>query len=256
MISKPLLKQTLKANWVLWVAMTAVMLILNIQFASLEMTKSLLFEIFYGMMATIIPSIYVLLTANKLLANQVDKGSMAYVLSNPVKRSTVVITQIVYIVGTLFIMFALIALTHSLINMLSPFDLSLVSLGQSTGQLSGQLTTATILKINLSAFSVSLAIAGVCFMTSGIFNQSKYAMGFSGTFVGVSILANMLAMFGTLGVEALSNFKYITICSLYDFQSILLVEGGWAIKIMVALGIAFITFLIGSITFCKKDLPL
>ncbi|MFT3952333.1 MAG: hypothetical protein QM689_10400 [Oscillospiraceae bacterium] len=251
MISKPLLKQSLKANWVLFAAMTGVMVVLNIQFTSMEMTKSLLFQIFYGMMATILPDIYVLLTANKLLASQVDRGSMAYVLSNPARRSAVVLTQTVFLVVTLFLMFALTAVAHIVVNAASPLDLSLAGAG-----LSGTLTGAMIAKIILSAFTVILAMAGVCFMCSGIFNLSKYSMGFSGTFVGVSILANMLAMFGTLGVDALSGFKYLSICTLYDYRSVLVSENDWIIKTIVAAGIAAVTFAIGGIRFCKKDLPL
>ena len=252
MISKPLLKQSFKANWVMWTAMTAVMLILNIQFASLEMTKSLLFVIFYGMMSTVLPGIYVLLTANKLMASQVDRGSMAYVLSNPVKRSTVIFTQMIFLIGSVTLMFVLTTVGHVLVNIGSPLDLSVLAYTP----LSGELTSAMIIKINLSALMVSIAMAGVCFMCSGIFNLSKYSLGFSGTFVGVSILANMMAMFGNIGVDALSNFKYITICTFYDYQSVLVSGNDWVWKLFVSLAIAVVTFTIGSVSFVKKDLPL
>ncbi len=82
-------------------------------------------------------------------------------------------------------------------------------------------TAKMILQVNISALMVCIALAAVCFMFSGIFSSSKYSIGFSGAFVGVSILANMLAMFGRLGVDALSSFKYLTICSFYDYQSVL-----------------------------------
>ena len=81
MFSLPLFKQSIKSNWVMWSVMTGVMTILCIQFSALEMTQPMLFTIFYGMMTTILPGIYVLVTSNKLIAGQVDRGSMAYVLS-------------------------------------------------------------------------------------------------------------------------------------------------------------------------------
>ena len=62
MFSLPLFKQSIKSNWVIWSAMTGVMTILCIQFAALEMTQPMLFTIFYGMMTTILPGIYVLVT--------------------------------------------------------------------------------------------------------------------------------------------------------------------------------------------------
>lgn len=77
MISFPLLKQTVKSNWVIWTAMTVVMTLLCVQFAALEITRSLLFTIFYVMMTTILPGIYVLVAANKLFTSQIDRGSMA-----------------------------------------------------------------------------------------------------------------------------------------------------------------------------------
>ena len=252
MISKPLMKQSIKANWVIWTAMTAVMVILNIQFASLELTKPLLFLIFYGIMATILPGVYVLITANKLIASQVDRGSMAYILSRPTKRSKVVITQMIFLIGTVTLMFVLTTIGHILVNASSPLDLSVMAYSP----LNGLLTSAMIIKINFSALLVSITMAGVCFMFSGVFNLTKYSVGLSGTFVGVSILANMLAMFGNIGVAALSNFKYLTICTFYDYQSILVSGDDWIWKLFVSLGIAIVTFTIGAVTFTKKDLPL
>lgn len=252
MFSIPLFKQTVKSNWVMWTAMTAVMTIMCVQFSAMKMTQSLLFTIFYGMMTTILPGIYVLVTSNKLIASQVDKGSMAYVLSTPIKRSTVVITQIIFMVSSLILMFTIQTAAHIAVNQIS--TLSLNSL--SYNQLSGELTTAMIIKVNLSALLVCIAMAGVCFMFSGIFNTTKFTIGLSGIFVGESILANMLAMFGSLGVKGLDNFKYATICSFYDYQSVLTSDNDWIIKMIFPLAIAIITFLIGGIVFRKKDLPL
>ena len=116
-------------------------------------------------------------------------------------------------------------------------------------------TGTAFLKIQADML-VCLAMGGVCFMFSGIFNQSKYSVAFSGTFVGVSILANMMAMFGSLGVDALENFKYASICTLYDYNSVIADTDTWIIKGAVALGIAVVSYAIGSIRFCKKDLPL
>ena len=112
MFSFPLFKQTVKSNSVIWGVMTLVMTILCIQFAAMDMTQELLFTIFYGMMTTILPGIYVLVTANKLISSQVDRGSMAYVLSTPTRRVTVVFTQMVYLTGSLVVMFAIQTVAH------------------------------------------------------------------------------------------------------------------------------------------------
>lgn len=252
MFSLPLLKQTIKSNSVIWGAMTLVMTVLCIQFAAMEMTQELLFVIFYGMMTTILPGIYVLVTANKLLSSQVDRGSMAYVLSTPTRRFTVVFTQMVYLTGSLVAMFAVQTIGHIIANNIS--SIPLAKLGYV--DLAGNLTNTMILQVNISALMVCIAMAGVCFLFSGIFSSSKYAIGFSGTFIGVTILANMLAMFGSLGVDGLENFKYLTICSFYDYASVLYGVHDWIFKMIFPIGIALVTYIIGGVWFCKKDLPL
>ena len=252
MFSFPLFKQTVKSNSVLWGAMTLVMSVLCIQFAAIDMTQGLLFVIFYGMMTTILPGIYVLVTANKLLSSQVDSGSMAYVLSTPTRRSTVVFTQMIYLTGSLVAMFAVQTVGHLISNKVNP--VALAKLGYA--QLAGNLTNTMILQVNISALIVCVAMAGVCFLFSGIFSASKYSIGFSGTFIGVTILANMLAMFGNLGIGGLDNFKYLTICSFYDYESVLYGVNDWIFKMIFPIGIAMVSYVIGSTWFCKKDLPL
>lgn len=255
MFSLPLFKQSVKSNWVMWTAITSVMSVLCVQFAALEMTQPLLFVIFYGMMTTILPSIYVLVTANKLIASQVDRGSMAYVLSTPIKRSSVIFTQIVFLVGSLVAMFGIETLLHLAVNAAKPITIA-TALGNSELPLQGNLTAKMIVQVNLSSLVVCIAIAAVCFMFSSIFNSTKYSIGLSGAFAGVNILANMLSMFGSLGVGGLDKFKYLTICSFYDYQSVLFSENDWITKMIFPAAIAIVALTIGLVVFKKKDLPL
>ena len=255
MFSLPLFKQSIRSNWVLWSSITGVMSVLCAQFAGLEMTQSLLFTIFYGMMTVILPGIYVLVTSNKLISGQVDRGSMAYILSTPIKRTTVVFTQMVFLIGSLAAMFGIMTLVHLGINAASPITLA-TAMGNRELPVQGDLTSKMILEVNLSSLLVCIALAAVCFMFSGIFSSSKYSVGLSGTWVGVSILANMLAMFGRLGVKGLDNFKYMTICSFYDQNSVLNSGNEWIQKLIWPVLIAAAAFTVGTVVFKKKDLPL
>ena len=63
-------------------------------------------SIFYRIAGILLPMVYVIMVANGLLAGQVDSGSMAYVLSTPTKRRTVSTTQMLYLLVSLFAMFA------------------------------------------------------------------------------------------------------------------------------------------------------
>ncbi|MBQ9610096.1 MAG: hypothetical protein IJV15_11725 [Lachnospiraceae bacterium] len=256
MLSLPLFKQTTKANGVLWSVLTVVSAALLAQFAALEMTQSLLFLIFYGVMAMILPGVYIMVSSNKLFASQIDRGSLAYVLSTPKKRSTIAFTQLLFSVGSITLLFLILTLVHIGVNAHSPLDLTVAGAAAGVYGISGNLTAAIILKINLSALLVCLAMSGVCYMFSGIFNLSKFSIGFGGAFVGISVLSNMMAMFGSLGVDVLENFKYLSICTLYDYKSILLGTDDWITKGIAALIVAVVSYTIGTVTFCKKDLPL
>lgn len=254
MISIPLLKQTIKSNWVIWGAMTAVSAILLAQFAALEMTQNLLFVIFYSIMVTLFPAIYSLISSNKLMAGQVDSGSMAYVLSTPTGRKKVVSTQMVYAFVSTCLMFVVNTVIHSVVNASAPLAIAVATGGSVT--VAGNLTTKMIIMTNLSACAACIAVSGICFMFSGIFNRTKYSIGFSGVLVGICILAGMMGMFGALGVDSLENFKYATLFTLYDYKSVLLGTNDWIIKTVVAFGIGLIGYVLGGIRFCKKDLPL
>jgi ABC-2 type transport system permease protein len=177
---------------------------------------------------------------------------MAYVLSTPVKRSTVTFTQSFFLVNSLVLMFAVQTGAHLLVNHAKPVSMS--TLGYT--MLPGDLTSKMIMQVNLSALMVCIALAGVCFMFSGVFSSSKYAIGLSGAFVGVSILANMLAMFGNLGVNGLDKFKYLTVCSFYDYRSVLFANNDWIQKMIYPAVIAAAAFGFGQLVFKKKDLPL
>ena len=256
MFSFPLFKQTVKSNWLMFVVMGALMAVFLAQFAGMEMTQSLLLLIYYGMIGLILPTIYILISSNKLLAGQVDKGSMAYVLSTPKSRIAVCCTQMIYQVGTVIIMFLVTTVMHLIVNAASPLDLASATsiLGISVN---GTLTGGQIVIMNLLSCAACLALAGICYMFSGIFNLSKYSMGLSGVVCGVSILGSLFGMFGSmLDVDALAFFKYVSVYSFFDIKSILTGSSTWIVLLVVALAISVAAYAVGTWRFCKKDLPL
>jgi len=140
MFSKTIFKQTLKSNWKLWFIFSAIMVVMSTLIiaifnpstmdqmmammeriiddpalaAQISANFSLLNMLgmqFYAGMGLILALIYVIITANSLIASQVDRGSMAYILSTPIKRSTVAVTQAVYLVVALIIMFGALTLS-------------------------------------------------------------------------------------------------------------------------------------------------
>jgi len=142
MFSKTIFKQTLKQNWKLWAIFTSLTAIMgavimfvfdprrvqrmsdmfaNVGIAGgegggiVEMLESftllgMMGGTFYGLQGIILPLIFVIMTANSLIASSVDRGSMAYTLSTPIKRIKVVSTQALYLIFSLIAMFTVVTL--------------------------------------------------------------------------------------------------------------------------------------------------
>lgn len=205
-------------------------------------------SIFYKLAGLLLPIIYMIMASNNLVAGQVDSGSMAYVLSTSTRRVTVVFTQAVYLVGSLLAMFALTTAT------------SCVCLSVITEDV--ELTYSKLLLLNLGAFLVLLALSGLCFFTSCVFDRSKRSMAIGG---GLSIFALVAAMLGLFGspvipsvvrLDALNNFNYTTIISLFDVVSIIDGTGVFVTKFVILAVLGVIGYIVGSLWFTKKDLPL
>ena len=205
-------------------------------------------SIFYKLAGLLLPIIYMIMASNNLIAGQVDSGSMAYVLSTSTKRSTVAFTQAVYLIGSLFCMFALTTATGCVCLSIVKEDVNL--------------TYGKLILLNVGAFAVLLALSGLCFFTSCWFDRSKRSMAIGG---GLSIFALVAAMLGLFGspvipsvvrLDALNNFNHVTIISLFDVISIMDGTGAfiWKFAILAVLGI--VGYALGAVRFTKKDLPL
>ena len=184
MISKTLLKQTIKSNIALWLVLTGVQVFaLGSSVAAGGLPVSMTGLAFYGLFPGLITAVYIVVTSNKIIAAQVDKGTMAYILSTPIKRSKVAVTQTAFLVGSLVIMYAITAITHIIANYIGIGGITANDLGK-------------ILLLNLGMIVLDLAISGICFLSSCVFNLSKYVIAVGGGLVGTFTLLNMMGMFG------------------------------------------------------------
>ncbi|WP_227872492.1 ABC transporter permease subunit [Jeotgalibaca ciconiae] len=134
MISKPIFKQSLQSNWKLWLIITIVASMIisgfiisydaagyasiaeaaeGTAFSNILSTLTSLLgslENFYKLIAVILGIVYVVFTANNLVVNEVDSGSMAYTLSTPIKRSSVIFTKSLYLILSVVLMYTVISL--------------------------------------------------------------------------------------------------------------------------------------------------
>lgn len=206
-------------------------------------------SIFYRIAGILLPMVYVIMVANGLLAGQVDSGSMAYVLSTPTKRRTVSTTQMLYLLVSLFAMFACVT------------AVSVVSIWIVGGN-AFAINFGEILLFNLGAFLTMFAFAGFCFMCSAIFNRTKYSLSIGGGISIFMLVCTILGLFGSsvvpsaMRIDQMNFFNYLSLITLFDTTSIL--SGGlfYLIGFGVLAIVGIVTFVVGTFCFDKKDLPL
>ena len=205
-------------------------------------------SIFYKLAGLLLPIIFMIMASNNLISGQVDSGSMAYILSTSTKRRTVVFTQAVYLIGSLFCMFSLSTITGCVCLSLIKADVDL--------------TYTKLIYLNLGAFFVLFCLSGLCFCTSCWFDRSKRSMAIGG---GLSIFALVAAMLGLFGsqvipsvvrLDSLNYFNWATIISLFDVISIIDGTNTFIYKYAILFGLGLIGYIVGSERFIKKDLPL
>ena len=213
---------------------------------------SLMNRMYFTMSGLLLPFLYIVITANALIAGQVDRGSMAYVLSTPTRRSAVSITQAVYLAVSVLQM---TAATCGVKIATSYAFADTVNLKQ-------------ILTLYLGMYILLLAISGICYFSSSFFNLTKKSFALGGGLSVFFFLCSVIGMFGIemfvqmgMGVKELDIFNKFTIISLFDTEAIGTVgtaspDYSFVWKLAVLLGIAVVTYIAGAVKFNKKDLPL
>lgn len=241
----------------------------RIQIMSQIDLNSILNELVYKVTGVLLPMIYIMIAANKLIASQVSDGSMAYVLSTPTNRKTVVRTQFIFLLTTVTAMYLAITIAalgseglSYLIHKLNNPD-SVVTWNPLT-------TTLYCLGSYIAIFGLS----GICFGASGFFNKSQYSIAVGGGVCVVSFLCCILGLFGNevfvavgIGVKAMSLFDFLSVFTLIDnasmasfskavmgYDAVMSFDWIWKLVILIAIGAVFAY--LGGRRFVKKDLPL
>jgi len=260
MFSKPLLKQTIKSNFKVFAIITGILclliaIIMNVfdpkmiqqmkdasagaainPLGDISTLIAFISNQFYGMMAIVFPMIYLIITGNKLIAGQVDKGSMAYNLSTPNTRTQITSTSAIYLTGSLSVMFGLIA-----------------SVGSAVAAISqpGALDYKTFLILTLGCFLLQFAISGITFFASCLFNNSSKSLtlgaGLPIAFFAFNLLSNMS--------HKLEFLRYLSLITLFDSKAIM--DGkGYAAKLVILFIMGIVLYIAGIKVFKEKDLPL
>lgn len=261
MFSSTIFKQTLKSNlklWSIFTVITSVMLAAMIAVfepttisgvtdmmkdtalsSMLQNTtfNGMLASTFYSIHGVLLPLVFIIMTANSLIALQIDRGSMAYLLSTPTKRSTVVRTQALYLITSLVAMFVIV----------TGVGLGAIQIFQTDADID----ISTFLLLNTGLFLLMFATSGISFFFSCLFNLSKNSLALGAGIPIAFFLFLLMAQFS----ESLEGLKYISMNTLFNTDAIL--NGDSVITpFLILTGIGVILYGLGIRVFQQKDLPL
>lgn len=261
MFSKTIFKQTLKANYKLWLIFTIILSVFCSVLIAVFDPKTLssmsdmvkdtplanmlgsttflgmLSSTFYSMQGVILPLIFVIMTANSLIASQVDRGSMAYLLSTPIKRSVVVRTQAIYLISSLVAMFLIITIIGVL--------------AIQTFQGDVDLNISDFIMLNVGLLLLMFTTSSISFLSSCIFNLTKNSLAFG---AGIPLAFFLFELMGKVD-SSLEGFKYLSLNSLFDTDAIIN-DGNYLIQFILLGVVGIVLYLIGIRIFKQKDLPL
>lgn len=252
MFSKSLFKKSVKDNYKFWLGMTValtLMLVLLITAANSfansprggggDRMGSGILQQFYTMFAMLLPMIYIVMTGNKLVAAQVDKGSLACIMSRPVKRNQFSMTQALYLAGSVVAMFAVVTVTGLIMIGVTGINIEI----------------GAFLLLNLGIILFHLAISGISFFASCIFNFSGKSLLLGAGLPVLFFVFNMLTSFSGLLAE-MEYFKYFTINTLFNYADITAYSLNMIWQFLILFAVAAGCYTAGVLYFKKKDLPL
>jgi ABC-2 type transport system permease protein len=194
---------------------------------------------FYGLLYTLIVSIFCVVVPTQLMAKLVDQGSMAYLLSTPTTRGKVAFTQASVFLTGLFLIAAITTVcgivgVHIFIDNTSSFHID------------------RFIQLNLAAFALFVALGGISFLVSSLSNDEKKATGTSG-----------MIIFGLYSLDIIGKIsdkidwlKDFTIFTLYKPGDIVNGKGDLTQDCIILLLIGFVAFIFAILIFRKRDLPL
>ncbi len=215
-------------------------------------TSTMLNQMYFTIMCLLPIILFLVFAGNALVVDQVDKGSMAYILSTPTKRSAVAITQLIFLIVVPFLMVG------------CGFLVSIVA----TRAFAGEVDVVKYAALYGGMYVLAEAMAGICYLASCLFNLSKNALALGGGLNVWFFLCSLLGMFGSdtmvsmgIGVEMLGRFNNMTIVGLFDIEALgtvgsEAVDYAFVPKLVALAAIAVVCYVAGMIRFQKKDLPL
>lgn len=252
LLSKNILKQSVKNNWKLWVILTGVLCFFisvmtlvapNLARVSAEnpnpmMQRFSLLSMYangiFGMFGIIIMLIYVITVGNKLVASEVDRGTMSFALNTPTTRKQIIFSKALFYFVSLALMAVMVGLFGTVLSSVVNVELEL----------------GRFWLMVLGFFLYGVAVSGICFFASCWFNKSGNSLMLGAGLPVVFFLFNSLA-----SIQDLEFMKYFSLNTLFD-TTVIMNGSAIVIQFVAMFVIGVVLYGIGINKFLKKDLPL
>ncbi len=190
----------------------------------------------YGLLMLGFPMVYCIILANRLVVKMVDNTSFAFLLSTPNSRSRIIVTQGVYALISLLVLFA-----------------ALFGVGVMVSSIMFQdaLDIGAFFKLNVTTMLVNMVVMMICFFFSCLFNEVKRSAAFG---AGIPIAFLLMHMLGGVSPDA-EILKRISIYGFYDPMEV--VHSGTVMGANLAYSVCIVLLFAGSIlVFNRKRLLL
>ena len=261
LLSRSIMKQSVKNNWKLWAILTGVLCFFITVVIIVSHTGGgrgpnaggppggnpfgetsldvLLANAFFSAsgMAGMMMLILLITFGNKLVASEIDRGTMSFTLNTPTTRKQIIFSKTLFYVCSLVLMVTLLG-TFASVSSLA------VNANMNYGNL-----WLVILGLALFGFATS----GICFLASCWFNKSGQSL-----LIGAGVPVAFFLLNSLSGLVTINNtefLKYFSLNTLFDTSSVL--DGsGYALQFVAMAVIGMILYGIGITKFLKKDLPL
>jgi ABC-2 type transport system permease protein len=174
---------------------------------------------YYGLIYVIILAIYVVTTATRLVAHAVDNGSMAYLLSTPVSRTKVALTQAAVLVVGVVVIGGLTTVAGLL--------------GVQWLVQNAHLDVARFVEMNVVGMLLFLLVGAYCFVFSCMARDERTAIGCS---AGLTTVFFAFKMISSLA-DHVSWLKYLTVFTAFNPQDLIHGQGHFA-SVALSLAIA------------------
>ena len=202
-----------------------------------DVIMSMYVNMFFSIMALgfLLALIYTIAVGNKLVASEVDRGTMSFTLNTPTTRKQIIFSKALFFIGSLTAM--IVAFTTA---------------GTVTCLILGiNIAFGKLWLVALGFWLFSFALSSIAFAASCWFNKSGQSI-----LVGAGVPV-MFFLFSTLAVidKFFTFLKYFSLNTLYNVYNIMALTN-FVPQFVVLFIIGVVLYGIGITKFLKKDLPL